>query len=1172
MFWKIAAVLVPLMYLLAAGGCSDLENPAECPSGLICPPGTMCAAKQDICISDSCGNGIIDGRAGEVCDDGNIIAGDGCSQDCKSNEECGNGVIDKEIGEICDDSNQISGDGCSADCTSSEECGDGFVNELDGEQCDDGGNSANCDFDCTRVACGDGLVNAVAGEQCDPPSQTCSTSCLRINCGDRIKDSGEDCDEGGVNTETCDADCTLPACGDGVHNARAGEPCDEGGQDTASCNGNCTFPRCGDGWWNPVVNEQCDTAGNSSACDQDCTWAQCGDRFINPAAGEECDDGNPTNTDECTAVCEPANCTDGFQNADEIDVDCGGHCGSHSCAMLQACLTNEDCTAGVCLGGTCVPDASRLATGDGHTCTLLNTNAVRCWGGGDEGQLGYGNRNNIGDDESPASAGDVDIGGPVIQIAVGARHSCALLDTGAVRCWGDGYYGQLGYGNRNNIGDDESPASAGDVDIGGPVIQIAAGAFHTCALQDTGVVRCWGDGNFGQLGYGNQDSIGGNQSPATAGDINVGGSTIQIAAGNRHTCALLDTGAVRCWGDGSYGQLGYGNQVSIGDDELPATAGDVNVGGSAIQIAAGGRHTCALLDTGAVRCWGDGDRGQLGYGDTKNIGDNEAPASAGNINVGVPVVQIAASSGHTCALLKSSAVRCWGFGWPGQLGYGNTNDIGDDETPSTAGNVNVGGAVAQIDVGTQYTCALLVTGAVRCWGSGYEGRLGYGNTNDIGDNESPAAAGNVNVGDTITQIAAGNAHTCALLDTGAVRCWGSGYEGRLGYGNTNHIGDNESPAAAGNVDVGGAVIQIAAGGAHTCALLDTGVVRCWGHGYLGQLGYGNPYDIGDDESPVAAGNVDVGGAVIQIAAGVYHTCALLDTGAVRCWGYGYHGQLGYRTANNVGDDESPGTAGDVDVGGAVIQIATGVYHTCALLDTGAVRCWGQGAYGQLGYGNTINIGDDESPATAGDVDVGGTAIQIAAGGFHTCALLDTGAARCWGVGARGRLGYGNTSDIGDDESPALAGDVDVGGSIIQIAANHRHTCALLGTGAVRCWGFGDAGRLGYGNMSDVGDDESPALAGNVNVGGIVIQIAAGALHSCALLDNAAVRCWGEGGDGQLGYGNTNDIGDDESPAAAGDVSLGGAIHQNATSFEYMGALLGADPAACQSDEFSGPFG
>jgi alpha-tubulin suppressor-like RCC1 family protein len=137
-----------------------------------------------------------------------------------------------------------------------------------------------------------------------------------------------------------------------------------------------------------------------------------------------------------------------------------------------------------------------------------------------------------------------------------------------------------------------------------------------------------------------------------------------------------------------------------------------------------------------------------------------------------------------------------------------------------------------------------------------------------------------------------------------------------------------------------------------------------------------------------------------------------------------------------GDDETPveaaaaGFGGDVDVGGPVIQIAAGDIHTCALLATGKVRCWGGNDDGLLGYGHTLDLGDDETPAEAaagvgGDVDVGGPAVQLAAGGNHTCALLATGAVRCWGFGFRGQLGYGDQSTIGDDETPASVGDVPI---------------------------------------------------------------------------------------------------------------------------------------------------
>jgi alpha-tubulin suppressor-like RCC1 family protein len=385
------------------------------------------------------------------------------------------------------------------------------------------------------------------------------------------------------------------------------------------------------------------------------------------------------------------------------------------------------------------------------------------------------------------------------------------------------------------------------------------------------------------------------------------------------------------------------------------------------SVSVGNRHTCAVRDTGNVRCWGKGNRGQLGYAATENIGDDETPASAGDVDVGASVIQLDGGIDHTCALLDTAEVRCWGDGGDGQLGYGNTNPIGDTETPASAGDVKVGGVVVRVVAGKYHSCALLANDEVSCWGKG-GAQLGYPNvTGNIGDDELPSSVGYVNVGGAVVGLAAGGDHTCALLDTGKVRCWGRSDSGQLGYANTDQIGDDETPASAGDVDVGGTVVQIAAGDDHTCALLALGTVRCWGQAASGRLGYGNTNIIGDNESPASAGDVDVGGAVVQIAAGGYHTCALLDTGKVRCWGLGVSGELGYGNTKNIGDDEAPSAAADVNVGGVVIQIATGFDHTCALLATGEVRCWGEAQYGELGYGNATDIGDNEYPYTAGDV-------------------------------------------------------------------------------------------------------------------------------------------------------------------------------------------------------------
>jgi alpha-tubulin suppressor-like RCC1 family protein len=350
----------------------------------------------------------------------------------------------------------------------------------------------------------------------------------------------------------------------------------------------------------------------------------------------------------------------------------------------------------------------------------------------------------------------VDIGEPALGLAMGYDHVCVLLMGGRVRCWGPGKYGVLGYGRTESIGDDETPASAGDVDVGGHVVKIAAGGTQTCVVLDTGNVRCWGGddhyagagdhfpGSEGQLGYGNIKVVGDDETPASLGDVDVGDKVVSVATGYLHTCALLVTGSVRCWGEAGGGPLGYARYDSIGDDETPAKAGDVPIGSPVEQVAAGGSHTCVLLEGGVMRCWGNGMHGETGYGAK---GTPPTPGE-GDVDVGGPVLQMALGSNYTCALLVDGRVRCWGeagprLGYPAGAGVA-PQMIGDDETPAEFGkDVELGGKAVQIAAGIDHTCAVLEDGTARCWGSGFGS--GYGNALDkpIGDDETPADMGPV---------------------------------------------------------------------------------------------------------------------------------------------------------------------------------------------------------------------------------------------------------------------------------------------------------------------------------------------------------------------------------------------------------------------------------------------
>ncbi len=505
---------------------------------------------------------------------------------------------------------------------------------------------------------------------------------------------------------------------------------------------------------NAVIDtgEACDDGNLSDAdsCSVACLLQPfCGDGVTNP--GEACDDGNTNNSDACRNTCVIPLCGDGI-------VDAGDECDDSNSINTDSCRNN--CVVPVCGDGIvdsgeecddnldcnqCLRDlAVDVQTGTDFSCALLESGAVRCWGSNTYGQLGYGNTEIIGDDETPASVGNVPLGGKAVQISIaaGGIHACALMDTGNVRCWGYNDFGQLGYSNTNLIGDNETPASIGDVNVGSTVKQVAAGQFHTCALLTNGNVRCWG---FGYLGYGNGNSIGDDEDPATAGDVSIGAEVAEISAGRYFTCARLVTGGVKCWGDGGLGILGYGNSSSVGLSNLPSDVGTLNLNnGVASQITSGIQHSCALMEgSNQIYCWGRGQNGRLGYANISDIGDDEVPAVVNFINLGNSALSVSAGSQHTCARIAGNDVICWGDGSDGKLGYGNETTFSDSQFPNFAGTVNVGGEVSKISAGGSHTCAVLTTGQVRCWGYGSAGQLGYGNTNSVGDNEFPSSAGNV---------------------------------------------------------------------------------------------------------------------------------------------------------------------------------------------------------------------------------------------------------------------------------------------------------------------------------------------------------------------------------------------------------------------------------------------
>lgn len=402
------------------------------------------------------------------------------------------------------------------------------------------------------------------------------------------------------------------------------------------------------------------------------------------------------------------------------------------------------------------------------------------------------------------------------------------------------------------------------------------------------------------------------------------------------------------------------------------------------------------------------------------------------------------------------------------------------------------GAMSAIAVGDGHACAIVEGGDVYCWGRNDQGQLGQGSTSDIGTGSGQVAAlSAVPLGAPAIAVGAGDRFSCALLQGGDVKCWGYNLSGRLGLGDgvtavRNTGGSPGEVAALGPIDLGTNVraTAIAVGSAHVCAIVEGGAtasvasnLKCWGSGTAGVLGYGDTQNRGlaidsmGDDLPLV--DLGAGRSATAVSAGFAHTCAVLDDGSVKCWGFGASGQLGTDGIAEVGS--RPGEMGDalrpIDLGRRAFSISAGGNHTCAILEDGSAKCWGRNRNGQLGIDSTRNQGNSPSSSMAdlGPIQLFATPWQTVAGGSHTCAQFTDGRTACWGSGADGRLGSGSTANIGANQgSMAGLGPISLGGTAVAIDAGGDSTCAVLTNGDVKCFGANDRGQLGIGSTTAVG--------------------------------------------------------------------------------------------------------
>jgi alpha-tubulin suppressor-like RCC1 family protein len=397
--------------------------------------------------------------------------------------------------------------------------------------------------------------------------------------------------------------------------------------------------------------------------------------------------------------------------------------------------------------------------------------------GGDSANVVESGGADTGVETGPRDSGVPETGPPMnvitdaVQVSAGEHHTCAIRSDTNVYCWGSNSNGQLG------VSPTTMPSTERPVQV--PMITgakfVSAGYLHTCAIDGSGAIWCWGANDTAQLGLGMASSSPGVPTKGTT----VQGA-IQVSAGEHHTCAVDSGGDVYCWGGNDAGQISSNTMMAV--YAMP-TALQLPAGTSALSASAGSHHSCATLNAApSVICWGTNSSGEIGVDPTTFPGV-QAPTPPA-MTMGVSFLLSAVGHDHSCGAATSGQVWCWGSNASGQSGAAQPMNV----VPPTASSLT-GGRAISVTAGDAFSCALDNGGGVSCWGADVFGQLGNG-TSSMSPNTTPSR---VTMLGGAAQVSAGYNHACAIVGPvpnggspmpGPLFCWGNNADGQLGDGTT----------------------------------------------------------------------------------------------------------------------------------------------------------------------------------------------------------------------------------------------------------------------------------------------------------------------------------------------------------------------------------------------------
>ncbi|MCP4523651.1 MAG: prepilin-type N-terminal cleavage/methylation domain-containing protein [Candidatus Gracilibacteria bacterium] len=783
-------------------------------------------------------------------------------------------------------------------------------------------------------------------------------------------------------------------------------------------------------------------------------------------------------------------------------------------------------------------DVNTVSIGTEHACVLLNSGTVSCWGENSSGQIGDGGTTTM---TNPADTTLSDIN----QIDVAGNMSCAKDTSGDLFCWGNYVHHDTGVGGElRNSENSSTPLLMSGI---GSVSDFSLGGLHICAINGSSDLKCWGDKGSSRLGFYPSGGTTFHRRPSshtTLADVK------DIEVSRNHSCAITNSDEVYCWGLEKNGQIGNNNTWSSGSptENTPYFV-DISSTGTPEKLLLGATSTLVEMDNNKRYGWGGNLYGALGFSAYSRHMSNPLElftSENGNVTLSKGTLEfpkIYSGDDHSCAILGDYTVKCWGGNSQGELGNGTT-DRG--YKPSLVQGIDKD--VIDMAIGWNHSCVLLIDRTVQCWGYNAYGQVGDGSSGNI-ITEATIVPGLNDVFD----IVLGYSNSCVIKSDGKLYCWGGNSNGILGM-TLGDGGDGSTSPSLLTVPtlVPGlqGVTKVVLSGNHSCALSGDHVVICWGRHSGGnqELGSGELGGLGTngDYGQIILSNL---GQVSDISIAKSHTCVIMLDKTVTCWGLNTSYQLGrnghwnrvnygmtvgagaekliiHRTTScaidTLGDLYCWGTVNGTSqptpvlVSSDIKEIVLGHGHYFIQNTNNKYSASGNNSLGKLGFGALSNDYENipiplETLTFGSSVSLQqetGSFPRIYTGKNHACALAADGSVSCWGENSSGQLGNGTTTST---DTPVLV--TDLLGPVVSLGLHSDHSCAVINDGSIQCWGSNGSGRLGNGTNSS---SNTPVTVLNIEN---AHSVSIGSNFSCALTTDAEVKCWGSGGSGKLGRGS-----------------------------------------------------